>query len=76
MPTITNKPQTAEEEMPAKSAKDAELEYQRLLEEYERLRDQVEERIRRMRGRGRVSSWQEILSRIFARKPHETSDSR
>jgi hypothetical protein len=75
MLTITNKPETAEEETPAKSPRDREIEYERLLEEYERLRNEVEIRIRRMRG-GRVLSLQELLSRILTRKPQDTSDSK
>ena len=75
MLATTNKSETGAEESPAKSAREAELEYKRLLEEYERLRDDVDKRIRRMRG-GRVLRWDELLARILGRKAHDTRSSK
>jgi hypothetical protein len=74
MQATTNKPET-KEEVPVKSVEDAQREYEQLLEEYERFRNDVETQIRRMRG-GRVFSWDELLARVLRRKPQETSESK
>jgi hypothetical protein len=75
MPATTNKPEIAKEAVPVKSAEEAQLEYKRLLEQYQRLRDEVEVEIRRMRG-GRVLSLEELFARIFKRKREAASASK
>lgn len=65
MPATTNK--ESEEEVAIKSPQDLELEYRRLLEEYERLTRQVDSQIRTLRG-GRIVNWQTLLGRILNRK--------
>ena len=67
MDVATNRPEVEEDKMPAKSAGEAQEEYKRLLEEYQRLKDEVDTEVRRMRGR-RVSSWQEVLWRVLKSK--------
>jgi hypothetical protein len=75
MQAATNKPETEEEKIPAKSAGEAQEEYTQLLREYERLRNEVEAEIRQMRG-GRILSLQEILARVLKSRSPEAGSSK
>jgi hypothetical protein len=72
MQAATNKPETEEENIPAKSAEEAQEEYNRLLKEYQRLKDEIETEVRRMRG-GRVLNLREILARILKPKSRQSA---
>ena len=69
MDVATNRPEVEERKTPVRTAGQAQEEYKRLLEAYQRLKDEVDTEVRRMRGR-RVLSWQDVWSRVIRSKQH------